>query len=124
MQDPQTFNIIGAAMDVHKELGYGFLEAVYQEALAIEFTKRNIPHSKEQQIPIFYRGNKLVTSYRTDFLCYDSVVVELKAIKAISSIEEAQVINYLKATRLNRAIILNFGTPRMEYRRIVHNLPE
>ena len=119
-QDPQTYAIIGAAMEVHKVLGFGFLEAVYQDALAYEFKLRNISFTKEQPIPIIYKGVELGTSYRADFICYESIIVELKAIKIITQIEEAQVINYLKGTGYKRSLLFNFGTPKMEYKRIVY----
>jgi GxxExxY protein len=121
--DPQTFAIIGAAMEVHKELGYGFLESVYQDALAYELKQRGVPFMREQAIPVIYKGLKLDSSFRADFVCFDSVIVELKAIKALSSTEEAQVINYLKATGYTRALLLNFGSPRLEFKRIVHEHP-
>ncbi len=123
-KDAETFAVIGAAMEVHKELRNGFLEAVYQDALEIEFSKREIEFHREHSVPIFYKGKTLGTPYRADFLCFGSVIVELKAIKALSDIEDAQVINYLKATGLHRAILLNFGSPRLEYKRLVLNLAE
>jgi len=109
-------------MDVRNELGSGFLEAVYQDALEVEFKRRSIPFLREYSIPIFYRGAALGTPYRADFLCFQSVIVELKAIKALSEIEEAQVIHYLKATRLCRAVLVNFGSQRLEYKQFVNNL--
>ena len=121
-RDEQTYAIIGAAMNVHRELGCGFLEAVYQEALAIEFTHQNIPFIREPALPIHYRDQPLETSYRADFICYESVIVELKALKQLSGIEDAQVINYLKATGLQRALLLNFGTTSLEQKRLVLNL--
>ena len=121
--DPQTFAIIGAAMEVHKELGYGFLESVYQDALVYELKQRGVPFMREQAIPVIYKGLKLDSSFRADFVCFDSVIVELKAIKALSSTEEAQVINYLKATGYTRALLLNFGSPKLEFKRIVHEHP-
>ena len=121
-RDEQTYAIIGAAMVVHSELGHGFLEAVYREALEREFTQRDIPFQKEVWLPVMYRGQPLTTIYRADFVCFTSVLVEMKAISQISGIEEAQVINYLKASGLNRAILLNFGTPRLQYKRLVLDL--
>lgn len=75
--DPQTFQIIGVAMSVHRELGHGFLEAVYQDALEKEFIFLNIPYMREKEIPVFYRGEKLKSFYKADFICFDSIVVEL-----------------------------------------------
>ena len=96
--DPRTYSIIGAAMEVHKQLGCGFLEPVYQESLAIEFTQRSLPFRREEKLPIEYKGQRLSIEYSPDFICYDSVIVELKALARMSGREEAQVINYLKAT--------------------------
>ena len=86
-------------MEVHRQLGCGFLEPAYQEALTIEFTQRQIPFLREVKLPIVYKGQVLETKYCADFVCYHSVVVELKALSRMSGTEEAQVINYLKATR-------------------------
>ena len=117
--DPETFTVIGAAMAVHRGLGSGFLEAVYQKALACELTRRKLPFKKEVEIPIFYCGESLELNYRADFICYSRIVVEIKAIEKLTLIEEAQVINYLRATSLNLALLFNFGTPRLQYRRFV-----
>jgi GxxExxY protein len=116
--DPQTYAIIGACMAVHSELGPGFLEPVYQEALAIELTKRTIPFIREKPLSIHYSGQLLATRYDADFLCYDSVILELKALSDLNSKHFAQVINYLKATRLERGLLVNFGSPRLEYKRV------
>jgi GxxExxY protein len=123
-RDPETYAIIGAAMEVHRQLGHGFLEAVYQEALAIEMTKRNIPFERELTGPVEYKGQRLQCSYRADFVCFDKVVVELKAINQLTGADEAQVINELKATGLCRGLLLNFGSPSLEYKRLVFNLRE
>jgi GxxExxY protein len=118
-RDWQTHAIIGAAMEVHRELGPGFLEAVYQQALAIEFSARAIPFASEVELPVYYKGKRLDCTYRADFVCYHEVIVELKALKAITGVEEAQVLNYLKATGLGRGLLLNFGSPRLEFKRFV-----
>ena len=119
-QDPRTYAIIGAAMEVHRELGPGFLEAVYQEALAIELSVRGIPFQREVELPITYKGKTLQTAYRADFICYDEVVIELKSIKQLGVIEEAQLLNYLKATGYQVGLLINFGAASLETRRFVN----
>ena len=120
-QDKQTFDIIGACMKVHSELGSGFLETVYQEALSKELSKRNISFIREQKLPVYYCGEKLETFYQVDFLCYGNVILELKAISKIGSTEEAQVINYLKASNLTKGLLVNFGSKSLQYKRLVLN---
>ncbi len=118
-RDPKTYAIIGAAMEVHSVLGCGFLEAVYQEALREEFNRVGVPYQKEVGLDICYKELKLPVSYRVDLICYDSVLVELKALSDLSGTEEAQILNYLKASRLKTGLLLNFGRPSPEYRRFV-----
>ena len=124
MRDERTYTIIGAAMEVHKQLGHGFLEAVYQEALAIEMTDRGIPCKREVALPIIYKNQQLNTVYRADFICFDDIVVELKAIKKLSGVEESQILNYLKATGFKTGLLLNFGNTSLEYKRFVHTKTE
>jgi len=106
-------------MEVHRELGPGFLEAVYQQALALELAEREIPFLREVDLPVFYKARQLNTVYRADFICFASVVVELKAITALTRVEEAQIINYLRATRYEVGLLLNFPSSSLEYRRFV-----
>jgi len=124
MRDERTFGIIGAAMEVHKELGCGFLKAVYQEALGKEFIYQRIPFQAQPVIRIAYKGRALDKTYQPDFICYEEIIVEIKAISALSGLEEAQLINYLKATGLHIGLLLNFGSTSLEYRRLVYNLHE
>jgi len=122
IRDPRTYAIIGAAMEVHRELGCGFLETVYQEAPALELTARDIPFDREVELSVLYKGSKLGTHYRADFICYDAVVVEMKALSEIGGVEEAQLINYLKASGHEVGLILNFGTTSLEHRRFANTV--
>lgn len=118
-RDPQTHAIIGAAMEVHSILGAGFLESVYHEALIRELEERGIPYEAEVELMIDYKGETLLTFFRADLICYGDVVVELKALSEIGGVEEAQLLNYLKATGIERGLLLNFGAPRLEVKRMV-----
>ena len=109
-------------MAVHNELGCGFLEAVYQEALEQEFLFRELPYAREKKLAVRYKERELRSHYQADFICFDSVIVELKALQKLSGMEEAQAINYLKASNLDKALLINFGTTRLEYKRFVLNL--
>lgn len=123
-RDPQTGAILGAAVEVHRCLGRGFLEAVYQEALAVEMHDRSIPFRREVSLPVCYKGQTLPCGYRADFVCFDGVIVELKAVEAIGKVEMAQVLNYLKATGHTRALLLNFGAAVLDYKRVVSGYPQ
>lgn len=119
VRDPRTFKIIGAAMEVHRQLGCGFLEGVYQEALALELKDREIPFRRELLFPVSYKGYRLNSQFRPDFICFDSVIVELKALNTLGPVDESQLINYLKVTGYHTGLLLNFGTRSLQQRRFV-----
>lgn len=120
-RDPQTYAIIGAVMEVHRIMQKGFLEAVYQEALAIEFELRDIPFQREMFLPVKYKNRLLGTLYKADFVCFDRVVIELKAIAALHASHEAQTIHYLRATGHHLGLLINFGADSLEYRRFIQS---
>jgi len=106
-------------MNVHNELGPGFLEPVYQEALSYELNRRKVLHEKEKMLEISYKGRILVKKYVADFVCFGELIVELKALKSLSKEHTAQVLNYLKATGYRIGLLINFGTSKLEYKRII-----
>lgn len=118
-KDPRTHAVIGAAIEVHNQLGCGFLEAVYQEALAIELAARMVPYRREVELDVCYKGRTLTCAYRADFVCFDAVIVEVKALKEIRGPEQAQLLNYLRATGHSLGLLLNFGSARLEYKRMI-----
>ncbi len=113
-----TREIIGAAMEVHSNLGPGFLESVYEAAMAIEFDLRNVTYERQKAIPVMYKGEK-AKDFFCDFLVDGKVLVELKALKTTTGVEEAQVLNYLKATGLEVGLLINFGEQSLKYKRLV-----
>ena len=116
----EVYAIAGAAIEVHKTLGSGFLEAVYQETLEIEFGLRGIPFASQENLTVKYKGVVLRKEYCADFVCYGKIIVELKALSKLSGTEEAQLLNYLKATGLEVGVLINFGSsPRLEWKRFV-----
>ncbi len=111
----ESYLIQGAVFDVYRQLGCGFLEAVYQEALEIELSGRNIPFTSQEDISINYKGQLLKKRYRPDLICYNSIIIELKAAKAVAPEHKAQLINYLKATDMKLGLLVNFGSyPKAE----------
>jgi GxxExxY protein len=117
--EKESYQIIGASLEVHKELGPGFLEAVYQEALTIEFSKQSIPFCREKELRLYYKNVSLQERYKVDFVCYDSIIIEVKALSALNSEHESQLINYLSATRLKLGILINCGERSLKYKRII-----
>ncbi len=116
----ESYNIVGAAFHVYNKLGFGFLEAVYQEALEIEFQKRNIPYEREKELNIIYDGVQLKQTYKADFVCYGKIIVELKAVSELDDAHRSQVYNYLHATGYRLGLLLNFGcSDKLEKERIV-----
>ena len=111
-------------MEVHKTLGCGFLEPVYQEALAIELNKQHIPFQKEKVLSIIYKDVELEKKYVADFVCFDKIVIELKALSSLNSEHEAQLLNYLKATGYKLGLLINFGELSLKYKRMVRELSE
>jgi len=113
-----TYEIIGAAMDVHNELGCGFLEKVYENALMIALKERGIKAKQQYPIKVIYHG-KIVGEYFADIFAEEKVIIELKTVEKISKIDQAQTLNYLKATGVKVALIINFKNPKLEYERLV-----
>ena len=119
-RDPQTSAIIAAAIEVHRFLGRGFLEYVYRTPLELELLERGIPYKREVQYPIVYKGKPTGIAFRADLVCYGEVIVELKAMKQLTGTERAQTINYLRASGLKRALLLNFGTALLSIERFIN----
>ena len=117
----ECYNIVGAAMYVYNQLGIGFLEPIYQEALEVELQRRGIPFEREKELTVMYDGVQLKQTYRADFVCYGCIIVELKAVTALDNIHRAQVHNYLKATGYKLGLLINFCDPNeLDYERIVN----
>ena len=116
----ESYAIIGAMFAVHKELGAGFLERVYQDALEYEFQERGIPYEREKEIRVMYKGKPLGEPYRADFICYNKIIVELKAVKELEKLHNAQVINYLKITGFKLGILVNFYDLYLRPQRILN----
>ena len=117
--DPQTFQIIGAAIEVHRNLHRGLFESFYRDALAIEFQLRGIPFEAERPVQLEYKGHSLKRPHHIDFICFDDVVIEVKALSGLTPADEAQLLNYLAMTGIRRGLLLNFGTKSLEHKRMV-----
>ncbi len=118
-KDPFSYDIIGAAMEVHRELGPGFLEAVYQEAMEIELRERKMPFLSQPQIKLYYKQFPMEKFYKPDFICFDTHVVEIKAETGMTPVDEAQIINVLKTAHLQIGLLINFGQSSLKYRRFI-----
>ena len=114
----ETYAVIGAAMEVHKELGGGLLEGIYQEALAIELAEKGIPYEREKELDVYYKGHLLEKKYFADIICFGEIIVELKAVSEILPVHEAQLVNYLKITKKKVGLLINFGAKSLYYKRI------
>lgn len=113
----EVYAIIGAAMEVLAQLGRGFVESVYQEALAIEFTKRGIPYLEQKELVITYKGKTLEKRFLVDFLLYNKIILEIKAVEKLTNVHEAQLLNYLKASGISIGLLVNFNSTPLEWRR-------
>lgn len=116
--EDQTRKIINACMEVHNELGNGFLEQVYQEALEEEFKIQKIPYERERFLPVIYKGKLLNKKYYADFVCYGSIIVELKSVSKLIKAHKAQVLNYLNASKSELGLLVNFGETSLKWERI------
>ena len=116
----ETYEVVGAAMEVYYKLGTGFLEPVYQQALAVEMDRRKIPYMQQQRFQIEYKGVLLDKEYIADYVCFDQIIVEIKAINQLSPVDWSQVINYLKVSRKRVGLLFNFGSAgRLEWKKLV-----
>lgn len=116
--EEETYKIRGCLLNIHKELGCGFLEKVYQEALEMELSAANIPFSREKILPVYYNGKQLKQTYIADFVCYDNIIIEVKAVSELTDLHRAQVFNYLKATNLDLGLLVNFGEISLKVERL------
>ena len=118
LYEKESYAIRGCLMNVFNELGSGFLEKVYQEALELEFKEKGIPYKREALLKIFYKGQQLQQEYIADFICYDKIIIELKAVSELNDVHYAQVFNYLKATGFELAILVNYGEKTLKMKRL------
>ena len=122
LYEEETFKVIGACIKVHKKLGNGFSEAVYHRALEKEFLNANIPFEQQKQVPIYYDGEPLGTFFTADFVCYNSVLLDIKSVPVIQDQMQQQVINYLKSSNIEVGMLINFGERSLKWKRFVHTI--
>ena len=116
----ESYNIIGICMNIHSNLGFGFLEAVYCEILEKEFIKNNIPYKREVKLDLFFNGEKLDKKYKADFVCYEDIILEIKSVSFLNETFKKQTLNYLKATNKKLGLLINFGEKSLKYKRIIN----
>lgn len=116
----ESYKIIGICMNIHSTLGNGFLEAVYSEVLEKEFVKNYIPYKREVKLDLFFNGEKLDKKYKADFICFDNIILEIKAVSFIHENFTKQTLNYLKATDKKLGLLINFGEKSLKYKRIIN----
>lgn len=116
----ESYSIIGLCMEVHNQLGHGFSEIVYKDALEFEFSENGIVYEREKEYPVFYKGNLLKHKFYADFVVFDKIILEVKCVKSIADEHESQAINYLKVSDNRLALIVNFARGKMEHKRIIY----
>ncbi len=119
--DSKLYELIGVAMEVHNTLGPGFVEKVYGDAFKRELLLRNIPFEREKELTVFYKGERIESTFYEDFVCYGSVIVELKAVSNLLPIHKAQLLNYMKATGIKKGLLINFATQLLEFEKYVYH---
>ena len=120
LYEKESYDILGACFNVYKTMGCGFLESVYQECLEIEFKEQNIPFAARKELKIMFREHELKQRFIPDFICYNKIIVEIKAVSEFSKKHQAQLFNYLKATKMKLGFLINFGHfPKLEYERMI-----
>ncbi len=118
----ESYKIIGACFEVYKQKGFGFTEPIYQECLAIEFEIQGIPFIEQPEIQMEYKGRKLKQFFKPDYICYDKIIVEIKALSVLIDQNKSQILNYLNSTKFELALLINFGHyPKLEYKRFANN---
>ena len=116
-----SYKIIGACMKVHRKLGAGFLESIYEEALKKEFFNSGIPFNNQVKLNVYYNGEKLNKFYKADFICYDKIILEIKSVSQVPNVFYSQIKNYLTATKKELGMLVNFGQSSLTYKRIINS---